>query len=55
MLAKLEISFHRLCLIIEYANNKGETNTISLETVHCAKALILFFVKVKLDFPEIWK
>ena len=45
MYAKLEISFHRLCIIIEYANNKGKTNTISSETISCAFALIAFFVQ----------
>lgn len=45
MLAKLEISFHRLCVIIEHANNRGKTNAISLDSVNCAQALTLFFLK----------
>jgi len=44
-LAKLEISFHRLCLIIEHTNNKGTTDTISLYSVRCAWSLIRFFLK----------
>ena len=43
MLAKLEISFHRFCVIIEHANNKGTTSTVSCETGRCAWALIMFF------------
>jgi hypothetical protein len=45
MYSKLDITFHRLCLIVEYTNSKGSTNNISLDSVNCAWALISFFKK----------